>query len=86
MLVEKEAFERTLITNLDLAKAEGKVEGEAIGEARGIQKGIEKGKAKAKLEVARNLLAFLADDAAIAAAAGLSLEQVRALRAESNRR
>jgi hypothetical protein len=35
---------------------------------------------EAKLEVARNLLAFLADDAAIAAAAGLSLEQVRALR------
>jgi hypothetical protein len=41
---------------------------------------------EAKLEVARNLLAFLPDDAAIAAAAGLSLEQVRALRAESNRR
>jgi hypothetical protein len=40
---------------------------------------------EAKLEVDRNLLAFLADDAAVAAAAGLSLEQVRALRLDAKR-
>jgi hypothetical protein len=82
MLQEEEAFERTLLTNLDLAKAEGEV----IGEARGIEKGKAEGKAEAQLQIARNLLSILVDDMAIAAASGLSLDQVKALRAESQAR
>ncbi len=81
MLVEEEAFERTLVNNLDLAKAEGLAEGMEKGLVEGIEKGKQEGKMEAKLEIARNMLALVADDAVIAATTGLSVEQVKALRA-----
>jgi hypothetical protein len=84
MLVEEEAFDRTLLTNLDLAKAEGKaeglVEGMEKGKQAGLVEGMEKGKMETKLEIARNMLTLVSDDVVIAAATGLTVEQVRALR------
>jgi predicted transposase/invertase (TIGR01784 family) len=78
MLVEEEAFERTLLKSHGVA--------EAIGEQRGLVKGRAEGKAEgkaeAKLEIARNMLPLVADDAVIAAATGVAVDQVRALRAE----
>ena len=59
------------------AKLEGLEEGEAIGEARGREEGLR----EKQLEIARNALGMLGDEA-IAQLTGLTLAEIAALRAE----
>lgn len=51
------------------------------GKAEGLAEGALLGEERAKLNIARNMLALVSDDAVIAAATGLTVEQVKALRA-----
>ena len=60
-------------------KAEGLAEGEAKGEARGRAEGLAEGEAKAQLEIARNLKSLSMPEDQIAAATGLSIEEIRKL-------
>ena len=60
-------------------KAEGLAEGEAKGEARGRAEGLAEGEAKAQLEIARNLKSLSMPEDQIAAATGLSIEEIRQL-------
>ena len=68
-------------------KAEGLAEGEAKGEARGRAEGLVEGESKGKymgkmeaqLEIARNLKSLSLPEDQIAAATGLSIEEIRKL-------
>ena len=65
------------------ARAEGLAEGEARGEAKGRAEGEARGRAegeaKAQLEIARNLKSLSMPEDQIAAATGLSIEEIRQL-------
>ncbi len=67
-------------------KQEGIQLGEKLGEQRGIQlgkqEGIQIGEQRTKRQTARNLLGMGLDLQQIAAATGLTLEQVRQLQSE----
>ena len=61
------------------ARAEWLAEGEARGRAEGLVEGEAKGEAKAQLEIARNLKSLSMPEDQIAAATGLSIEEIRQL-------
>ena len=60
-------------------KAEGLAEGEARGRAEGKAEGIAEGEAKAQLAIARKMKALSLPEDQIAAATGLSIEEIRRL-------
>ena len=61
------------------------LEAEARGREEGLEKGLEKGREEGvratTLNIARSMLPLVSDDTVIAAATGLSLPEVQALRA-----
>ena len=59
--------------------AEGEARGRAEGKAEGHAEGIAEGEAKAQLEIARNLKSLSMPEDQIAAATGLSIEEIRKL-------
>ena len=61
------------------ARAESEARGEARGRAEGLAEGEAKGEAKAQLEIARNLKSLSMPEDQIAAATGLSIEEIRQL-------
>ena len=73
------SVERTL---LDDSYQKGKKEGMEEGRAEGMEEGIEKGMNQRSLEIARKMLAKGMDEASIMDMTGLTVEEIKMLKAE----
>jgi predicted transposase/invertase (TIGR01784 family) len=68
---------RDWYSTVETAEVKGREEGIEIGMEKGKEIGREEGKIEKSLEIARNLYAIGLDEAAIAAATGLTVEELR---------
>jgi predicted transposase/invertase (TIGR01784 family) len=68
---------RDWYSTVETAEVKGREEGIEIGMEKGKEIGREEGKIEKSLEIARNLYAMGLDEAAIAAATGLTVEELR---------
>ena len=81
---------RDIKNSVDTAKREGIAEGKEIGMKEGMEKGMEKGREEGRaegmslrsLEIARKMLAKGMDEASIMDMTGLTVEEIKMLKAE----
>ena len=77
---------RDIKNSVDTAKREGIAEGKEIGMKEGMEKGMkegmEKGMSQRSLEIAKKMLAKGMDEASIMDMTGLTVEEIKMLKAE----